>query len=256
MTAQNVAESFRIERPWPGCYRIKQIDRRNRRLKLFPYFWNKMKSIQVNLIEAGEKVTLQGASLMLENLAGLNRLEHANWKAYPYKPGVEFRIGHTDDMILLKFYVEEKAVRAEETQINGEVYKDSCVEFFLCVDGRNYYNFEFSCIGTPHVGWGEGRQGRQHLPGEVVRRIQVKSSLGTAPFGVKEGDFRWSLVALIPATCLIHDPGLTFSGLSATANFYKCGDALPEPHFVTWNHVGTPEPDFHRPEYFGMVDFE
>ena len=215
-----------------------------------------MKSLQVKLIEAGEKVSLQGASLLLDNLAGLNRLEHLNWGAYPYKPKVEFRIGHTDDMVLLKFYVEEKAVRAEETRINGEVYKDSCVEFFLCVDGRNYYNFEFSCIGTPHVAWGEGRHGRRHLPEEVVRRIQVKSSLGSVPFGVKEGAFRWNLVTLIPADCLIHDPGLTFSGLSATANFYKCGDALPEPHFVTWNPVGTPQPDYHRPEYFGLVDFE
>ena len=215
-----------------------------------------MKSLQVNLIETGEKVSLQGASLLLDNLAESNKLEHAHWEAYPYKPRVEFRIGHVDDMILLKFMVEEKAVRAVETEVNGNVCQDSCVEFFLSVDGQHYYNFEFSCIGTPHVAWGAGRQGRQHLPVEMVRRIGVKSSLGTASFGVKEGDFRWNLVALIPADCLIHDSGLTFSGLSATANFYKCGDALPEPHFVTWNPVGTPQPDYHRPEFFGKIDFE
>jgi hypothetical protein len=31
---------------------------------------------------------------------------------------------------------------------------------------------------------------------------------------------------------------------------------LPTPHFVTWNPVGTTQPDYHRPEYFGKIEFE
>ncbi len=215
-----------------------------------------MKRLKVDLIETTEQITLKNSSLLLENLAELQKLEYVNWKEYPYKPQVEFRIGHTEQMILLKFYVIEEAVRALETRINGDVYKDSCVEFFLSTDGVHYYNFEFSCIGTPHVGWGEGRHNRELLPSEAVKLIQVKSSLGSEPFDIRTGNFQWTLMVIIPAACLVHDPGLTFSGLSATANFYKCGDELPEPHFITWNPVGTPQPDYHQPGYFGKIDFE
>jgi len=215
-----------------------------------------MKSMQVTLIETEGKVTLKNASLLLENLAEINRVECINWKEYPARPKVEFRIGYSDEMILLKFYVTENSVRALETEINGRVYQDSCVEFFFSTDGHHYYNFEFSCIGTPHVAWGEGRHNRQYLPEEVIREIEIGSSLGTAPFDVRTGNFSWELTALIPASVMVHDQGLSFAGLAAYANFYKCGDELPEPQFVTWNPVGTPQPDFHQPGFFGKIDFE
>jgi len=30
---------------------------------------------------------------------------------------------------------------------------------------------------------------------------------------------------------------------------------LSNPHYVTWNPVGTEQPDYHRPEYFGELKF-
>ena len=120
----------------------------------------------------------------------------------------------------------------------------------------HYYNFEFSCIGVPHVGYGNGRHERQHLPVEVVKKIQVRSSLGNQPFDAKTGSFTWDLVAVIPVECFIHDQDMDLTGMTCNANFYKCGDLLPEPHFVNWNPVATPQPDYHRPEFFGKIHFE
>jgi hypothetical protein len=40
------------------------------------------------------------------------------------------------------------------------------------------------------------------------------------------------------------------------ANFYKCGDELPTPHFLSWNPIEWKEPSFHRPEQFGKLIFE
>ncbi len=40
-----------------------------------------------------------------------------------------------------------------------------------------------------------------------------------------------------------------------SANFYKCGDKLTVPHFVTWNSIGTNKPDFHQPKFFGELYF-
>lgn len=215
-----------------------------------------MKNLQVIRIAEGEHVCLKNGSLLLENLSELNRIECLNWKRFPAKPKVDFRIGHTGDQLLIKFYVTENSVRAVETRVNGDVYKDSCVEFFLSADGNNYYNFEFSCIGTPHVAWGSGRHNRIKLPAGVIENVAIKSSLGNVPFETKPGLFVWDLMAIIPASCLIYDPGIHFSGLTANANFYKCGDELPEPHFLTWNPVETPDPDFHQIGYFGKIDFE
>jgi hypothetical protein len=215
-----------------------------------------VKNLQVVTIETEEEIALRNTSLLLENLTEIQKLESINWKDFPYKPAVSFRIGHAGKLILIKFYVTEKSIRAAETEVNGKVYQDSCVEFFLSLDGIHYYNFEFNCIGTPHVGWGTGCNDRQHLPVDVVKNIQIKSSLGNLPFDTKTGSITWDLVAVIPVECFIHDQDLDLTGMTCSANFYKCGDLLPEPHFLTWNPVGTPQPDYHRPEFFGKIHFE
>jgi hypothetical protein len=40
------------------------------------------------------------------------------------------------------------------------------------------------------------------------------------------------------------------------ANFYKCGDELQTPHFLSWNPIEIDQPDFHRPDFFGTLEFE
>ncbi len=36
-------------------------------------------------------------------------------------------------------------------------------------------------------------------------------------------------------------------------NFYKCADRTSSPHFLSWAPISTPEPDFHRPEFFSKI---
>ena len=199
---------------------------------------------------------IQHLSHVLEKQAITHPVSTINWPEYSYKPKVKFRIGHTGENIVLKFYVEEEAVRAVVTNINGPVHTDSCVEFFVSFDGKSYYNFEFNCIGTPHVAWGEGRNNRSKLDENVIRTIAIESSLGNSPFETRTDGFKWELTVVIPIECFAYNPGLKLSGLKATANFYKCGDDLPVPHFVTWNPVGTSQPDYHRPEFFAVIEFE
>lgn len=179
-----------------------------------------------------------------------------NWKEFPYKPEVQFKITNDEQLIYLQFKIREKYIRAEETIVNGDVYKDSCVEFFISpkADG-NYYNFEFNCIGVPHVAYGPDRYQRLKLPLEIIEQIKVKSSLGTEPFSEKEGDFNWKLNVEIPINCFIHDHLKSFQGLRARANFYKCGDATSEPHYLSWSPVGTEKPDYHQYPYFGNLLF-
>ena len=66
-----------------------------------------------------------------------------NWPdGYPYAPEVRFRMFHTGNRLLLRFDVAENYTAARVTEDNGEVWTDSCVEFFLAVgDESGYYNF-------------------------------------------------------------------------------------------------------------------
>ncbi|WP_319589525.1 carbohydrate-binding family 9-like protein [uncultured Draconibacterium sp.] len=216
-----------------------------------------MKNLSVKKIIATSPVSIDEAAVLLEKNTGIELIEVLNWgKAFPYKPGIQFRIAHTGNEIWLKFYVQEKNILAQETEINGDVYKDSTVEFFISIDGKNYYNFEFNCIGTPHVGYGPGRGNRTPILPEVLKQIDIKSSLGNEPFEEKSGDFSWEMMICIPTQCFAFDKIEKLNGLKATANFYKCGDATSDPHFVSWNPVNTENPDYHRPEFFGQILFE
>ncbi|MFY9152364.1 MAG: carbohydrate-binding family 9-like protein, partial [Prolixibacteraceae bacterium] len=46
------------------------------------------------------------------------------------------------------------------------------------------------------------------------------------------------------------------SGKKMRGNFYKCGDGLSVPHFVSWTKIKTEKPSFHEPAFFGGLEFE
>lgn len=215
-----------------------------------------MKSLVVKKVDSEKKVSLSEAEKTLENATEKQVVDTLNWKEFPYRPEINFRIAHTGSEILLKYYVKEKNILAQETRTNGDVYKDSTVEFFVSLDGRNYYNFEFSCIGTRHLAYGPDRNKRALISPEIVEKIEINSTLGNQPFAEKSGNFDWEMMIRIPISTFIFDDNKVFDGINATANFYKCGDETSDPHFVTWNPVGTESPDYHRPEFFGKLHFE
>ncbi len=215
-----------------------------------------MKELFIKNLTTNKAALLKEAEHILETQTVNNQIDILNWKEFSYLPKVSFRIGHCGNEIWLKYYVAEKYVLAQETRTNGDVYKDSCVEFFISVDGVNYYNFEFSCIGTIHLAHGPGRGNRKPVDPGIIKKIEIESTLGKQPFAEKKGNFEWEMVIRIPVEILAFDNLKSFKGLKATANFYKCGDETSEPHFVTWNPVKTENPDYHRPEYFGKVLFE
>jgi hypothetical protein len=62
-------------------------------------------------------------------------------------------------------------------------------------------------------------------------------------------------MAAVPLELLGLAAGNRLAGVECRGNIYKCGDALPVPHYVSWRPIDTPDPDFHRPEYFGQIVF-
>ncbi|WP_340113030.1 carbohydrate-binding family 9-like protein [Maribellus mangrovi] len=215
-----------------------------------------MQHLKVPPIDAENTIKLEQVSKLIEEKGALQSIEVINWPDYPYKPELKFRIAHTGTEIWLKFYVREKYIRALETRTNGDVYKDSTVEFFIALNNDRYYNFEFSCIGTIHAGYGTGRGKRLLVNPKIAEKIEVTSSLGEQPFEEKQGDFKWEMMIKIPIDCFAFDKLSSLKELQAKGNFYKCGDETSEPHFVSWNPINTKTPDYHRPEFFGEIEFE
>src|SRR5660397_6823 len=119
-----------------------------------------MKELFIKKINCNQIVSVAEAGHLLETQTITNTINTINWKAFPYLPSIKFRIAHVKNEIWLKFYVKEKNILAQEIHTNGDVYKDSCVEFFISINENNYYNFEFNCIGTIHIGYGPGRGNR------------------------------------------------------------------------------------------------
>ncbi len=215
------------------------------------------KKLIVKKIDHFGSVTIQEAEGLLEKYAGYQMIDTINWSAFSYKPSVKFKIAYWNNQIWLKFYIKEKTVRAQVTEINGDVYKDSCVEFFISPNRNSaYYNFEFNCIGVPHLGYGKGREGRKLINSETVSLVQTKSSLGNVPFEEKIEGKKWEIMIVIPRECFVFDHSLSFKGLKASANFYKCADETRSPHFLTWSPIDTESPDYHQPGCFGELQFE
>lgn len=218
---------------------------------------NDMKELKVKKIsENNPEASALPALLDKENIM-FQPVDVVNWNSYPYKPQVEFRIAHTQNAILLNFRVKEASVRARYGEDNGSVWTDSCVEFF-CVPGGDgiYYNLECNCIGTVLLGAGNGKGNREHATQIVMDKIERWSSLGRETFDERVGETEWEVALVIPYSTFFKHQIASLDGENIRANFYKCGDELQTPHFLSWNPIGVETPNFHLPEYFGMLVFE
>ncbi len=178
-------------------------------------------------------------------------------EAYPYKPRAHFRIAHSGRHIMLDFRVEEEVATALAAEDGGRVWEDSCCEFFIQLDDNEpYYNIECNCIGRMVIACGRGRDKRTSAPKSVFGEVRRWSSLGAEPFPLRTLDEPWRLSLVIPtAAFFLHHPA-SFHNRLARVNFYKCGDLLPQPHYLSWRHIQLPEPDFHSPKFFGTALFE
>jgi len=188
-----------------------------------------------------------------------SQVEHAisnqNWVKAP-RVNAGFAIRHDGSSIYLYYQVEEPQVRAVNTEFNSSVWEDSCVEFFLTFGGDDgYYNFEINAIGTVLGAFGKDRNKRFHLPDSLLSQIEATPSLGKEPIEILDKPTTWDMQLILPLETFHFTKIKTLSGVDAHANFYKCGDKLKEPHFLSWKPVLCSKPDFHTPRYFGQLSF-
>lgn len=211
----------------------------------------------IEIPRLGVEIPAQRLILDEQIFAGLHpmTLDCLNWPGeFPYRPQVDIRAFHNDSHLFLEYQVREKCTMALETRNGCDVYKDSCVEFFVMPEGSDhYYNFEWNAIGTLSMSRRTGRRDAIPAPMEVLDSVLASSTFGCKPFAEISGDNLWSLRVAIPCSALFGDDLKTWRGASLKGNFYKCGDGLSCPHYITMFPIQTPSPDYHRPEFFREI---
>jgi len=200
-----------------------------------------------------EQIDSKTGTRGLQQLA-IHPIKYINWRE-TCNIKADFSIANDRNNIYLRYRVAEKNVIGSYQEINDPVFRDSCVEFFISFGDKPYYNFEFNCIGNVLAQYGRDRNERTYLRKDLLQEIATDPSLGRNKIRIINRDIQWALDIALPIKVFHYTQVDDLTALTVTCNFYKCGDDLPEPHYLSWRPVNSPVPDFHRPESFEELTF-
>ncbi len=140
------------------------------------------------------------------------------------------------------------------TKRDDPVYTDSCLEVFLMpVEGdERYINFEVNKSGVYLSQIGTCRHDRVFIKSLTDLEPVIKTMEIT-----ENGKTAWGYEIIIPEKLISVLYGVEYKIKEATikGNFYKCAELSDNPHFGSFFPVITEKPDFHRPEFFGNIEF-
>lgn len=207
-----------------------------------------MKKIKVNTIDLPTvNLDYLKTAFIRQNWHDINQSPWAD--IFPYKPIVKFQIAYDKSHIYLHYHVLEDEIKAVYSKANENVWEDSCVEFFISLDDKkSYYNFEFNVLGTGLIGYGPAvKSERKRFSEKQIETVQTYTQISKVD-NIKQ----WEIYLIVPLDLLEVDH---LNGKTLHANFYKCGDKLSKPHFLTWNLIEFHKPNFHLPEFFGELNF-
>lgn len=212
-----------------------------------------LKHLLIPFIALLENMSFSELDLAMETGAAKAAVDQVNWpEAYAYQPDCFVSIARSETHIAVLFRVRGLDLRATALTDNGRSWEDSCVEFFIQnPNDGSYYNFELTCIGSLLGSNKKNRHEGRPLTLEELSRVKRFSSLPHQAFDESGAIYSWTVAMVIPMDLVGIDPENLPDTLHG--NFYKCGDLTAHPHFVSWNPIDTPHPDFHRPEFFGEL---
>jgi len=160
----------------------------------------------------------------------------------------EVRLLWSEQKLYLRFFCRYRSITAhDDSDANGRrdfLWERDVAEVFLQPDrfGESYYKeFEVS----PNGQWLDLEitpDGLRHITSGM--RTSVK---------LDESNQEWIAELAIPMSALVprFDPAQPWR-----VNFFRCEGTAPNRFYGSWQPTGTPEPQFHVPEKFGMLRFE
>ena len=216
-----------------------------------------MKALHVPIQNVSLYETVADKIKVLKEAGVVAHIDEVNWKdQFTKTMPVTVRVAHDKQNLYLPFKITGEQLRAVNTKDFGSVWEDSCVEFFMQREGQlGYINFECNVLGALLSRKHESRDKAVSQSDEVMASIKRHSTIKHRyENGSQVSD--WSMYLEIPKKALGFADGESLSGQKIKANFYKCGDETPEPHYISWNRINLPEPNFHVPQFFGLLELE
>lgn len=213
-----------------------------------------MKALKIPFVPGLDGLDMSSIGYLMETKAQREYIDIINWNEYSYKPIVAFDIFRSEKTLYIRYFVKGFSLKAIYDTDDTDVHLDSCVEFFMQKTGEDsYLNFEFNCIGTCDAARRVSRDVKSSLTKEEYSSIRRYSSVEENAFNEKKGIYEWELLVGIPLSLMGLDPANLPKKIKG--NFYKCADDTEYPHFVSWNPIDLPHPDFHCPKFFGDLYF-
>ena len=115
-------------------------------------------------------------------------------------------------------------------------------------------NFETNCIGAMV---GSRRKGREEdvrpFSPDEMGQIKRHCTFPREAFEEKDGLFEWKVELAIPLQLIFREKAPVFPQ-KLRVNFYKCADKTKKPHYVSWQPIKLPTPNFHCPQFFGEIE--
>ena len=180
---------------------------------------------------------------LMQEAAAFAEINQVNWKEeFPYNMPVTVRAAHDGDKLYLYYEITGEEVRA--------------VEFFMQRDDETAYrNFECNILGVLLAANHKTREDSDRMPSEVMESVGRYSTIQQRfENGVQVCD--WTMLLEIPKEAMGFSASESLEGQKIRANFYKCGDETPNTHLISWNAIDLPKPNFHVPQFFGLLEFE
>ncbi len=193
-----------------------------------------------------------------------NILEIANYLGDKpeHFPKAQAKLLYDDDNLYVFFRVEDQYIRAIAEETHGKVWQDSCVEFFFTPDAKlenTYFNLETNCGGTMLFRYNDKNNNTEkYVEVADCEKVEVCHSLPKIIADEISEPTTWTLSYKLPLDVIGRYSKMTKPqhGVIWKANFYKCADKTSHPHWLSWSPVDAPTPNFHLPQYFGVLEFE
>lgn len=177
-----------------------------------------------------------------------------------FQPVVTAKMMYDTENVYLIYKVEDRHVRIQNTKFNSSVSTDACVEFFFSPDKDwplRYFNVEINAGGTGLMAYHKDGK-RNNVKEEDFNVVELAHNLPKKLEQEISEPVTWFLEFKMPLSLIAKYANYTQpqKGVKWKANFYKTSSRSTNPHYITWNVIQNPVPQFHLPQYFGTLVFK
>ena len=185
-------------------------------------------------------------------LKAIETMPKAEVTNYPwncsFQPRTYAQMGWNEDGLFVYMRAYEKNPRMIEEKDNGDIYMDSCLEFFVnpCPGETVFCNFEVNPRGFMYLAFG---------PEELeARTLQNRGEFSDFELKASVCEEYWDVSYRVPTAYFQKfNPNFSLSKeKSLQANFYKCGDGTQIPHYGCWSPITSGE---ETPNFYHVCDF-